>query len=87
MLKLGSEDTEAKESLMCEIKVGGKVYKGLANVFTDKLFTNEEEYEAISQLDEAEQDRIFTQKVKDYLLEQLKFFGIGFLKCFLLIYP
>jgi hypothetical protein len=45
---MSGEDAKAKDALMCEVKIGGKVYKGLANVFTDKLFTNEEEYEEIS---------------------------------------
>jgi hypothetical protein len=42
---MSGEDVDAKESLLCNVKIGGKVYHGLANVFTDKLFTGEEEYE------------------------------------------
>jgi hypothetical protein len=42
---MGGNDVNAKESLLCNVKIGGKVYHGLANSFTDKFFTGEEEYE------------------------------------------
>ncbi len=71
---MSGENVDAKESLLCNVKIGGKIYHGLANVFTDKLFTGEEEYEEwdINFEKRYAQDAIFSEKVKDYLIEQLR---------------
>lgn len=71
---LNGDDSNKKDALLCDVKIGGKHYYGLANTFTDRLFTGEDQYEKtdISVSEQAEQDYLFSRKVKDYLIDQLR---------------
>lgn len=71
---LNGDDSVEKDKLLCDVKIGGKHYRGLANTFTDRLFTGEEQYEKqdISILEQVEQDALFSKQVKDYLIDQLR---------------
>jgi hypothetical protein len=68
---LSGTDKEAKDKLINKtIHIGGKDYKGLANAFTNTFATGEIEYGALTEEELIQQEALFSEKVKDYLIEQ-----------------
>lgn len=68
---LSGDDKNLKDKLISKvIHIGGKDYRGLANAFTNKFATGEAEYGIQSLEEQLEQNEMFSEAVKDYLIEQ-----------------
>jgi hypothetical protein len=61
---LNGDNLLEKESLLFNVNIGGKSYKGLSNIFCNKL----ESWESDSNIDLVE-DGLLTQQLKDYLVD------------------